>query len=177
MSLQSLSFPLDQAVFGGERTNLEHHFWAVNWILLGPKFFDSTPVISVFVMNLGTRILRVPMRTVVWGFGGIAVQRGSQCRRAFAISFHSGPTPWSVHQTHSLAHSLIQPSLCFLFSRLFRIYLLGACLLPWLRTASWGLSGELPPSFAEFAPVKWAQSVYKVLTGSESYRGQDRRGW
>ena len=55
----------DQSVFGGERTNLEHHFWAVNWILLGPKFFDSTPGISVLGMNSGTRILHVPMRTVV----------------------------------------------------------------------------------------------------------------
>lgn len=114
------------------------------------------------------------MRTVVWDFGGTVVQRGSQGRRALAISFHPEPTPWSVHQTQSLAHALIQPSLCFLFSRLFRIYLLGAYSLPWLRTASWGLSGELPPSFAEFAHVKGAQSVYKVLSGSESYKGQDR---
>ena len=46
--------------------------------------------------------------------------------------------------------------------------------MPWLRTASWGLSGELPPSFAEFAHMKGAQSVYKVLSGNESYKGQDR---
>lgn len=74
---QSLIPGLSLQSLGGERTNLEHHFWAVNWILLGPKFFDSTPGISVLGMNSGTRILRVPMRTVVWDFGGTVVQRGS----------------------------------------------------------------------------------------------------
>lgn len=45
----------------------------------------------------------------------------------------------------SLTYSFIQPSFHFLFIDLFRIYLLSAYLLPWLRATDWGLSRQPGP--------------------------------